>query len=157
MSLSTPLQYENTKPNGLKINHLDYGTSSRRVLIVDDDREMAGAIKYLVESFGNSICEVVNDPYEALLALSDHKYDFILVDERMPGLNGSSILNMIDEQAKQDPLIIESGIYSHATPTVLMSGAKIKLENNYKLNNFHLLEVLNKKDLPTFIKVHFAS
>ncbi len=130
---------------------------ARRVLVIDDDRDTAQSIKYVVESKGHSVCDVVCDVYEALLALSDSPYDLVFIDQKMPGLDGSSVLSKADEYADMDPLIVESGRFARSIPAVLMSGTEISLKKNYELKNFKLVKLLNKKDLFNYLSLNFAS
>lgn len=130
---------------------------SRRVLIVDDDLDASESIKFIVESYGNSACDIVTDPYEALLRLSDHHYDLAFIDQKMPGLNGTDVLTKLDNAVQLDPLIADTRLYDDAVPVVLMSGSKINLSKSYKLKNFRLLDVIHKKDLLKFLSLNFAS
>jgi len=132
-------------------------TKARRVLIIDDDADLCESIKFIIESYGNSICDVVADPYEALLLLSDHHYDFVMVDQKMPGLKGAEVLARVDSAAQLDPLMVDANHYGDAVPVVLMSGSRISLPEKYKLKNFKLMEVLHKKDLLKFLSLNFAS
>ncbi len=142
-----------------KLAHLQLASNlQQKILIVDDDIDMANAIKILVESFSrNFSCEVVNDPYEALLTMSDKSFDMVLVDQKIPGLEGSVILSKIDEFVDKDPLIIESGRYANLIPAVIMSASEVKLADNFKLKNFVIEKVLNKNDLPQFLSERFIN
>lgn len=156
----------------LNLNHSDYKKddqtlaqvlkmkpkASRRILVIDDDIDTAESIKYIAESYEESIsCHVVSDPYEALICLSDYEFDFVLIDQKIPGLDGTSILSKVDEYIDQDPLIVESGRYINSIPTVLMSGSDVHLPNGFKLKNFKLEKIINKKDLPKFLAQSFAN
>lgn len=141
--------YQYVKHN--KVSH------NRRILIIDDDLDTANGIKHIVESYGKSSCEIVNEPYEALLALSDRRYDFVFVDQKMPGLNGSSVLTMLDEYVGKDPIIVDTDRYTEPIPVVLMSGSDVELKSNYSLKNFNLIEILNKRNLLNFLSLNFAS
>ena len=131
--------------------------SRRKVLLIEDDLDLATSVKFIIESYGSSQCEVTCDPYDALQKLSDSSYDFILVDQRLPGMTGAQVLAEIDSWVNRDPLTIESGIYSKHTPVVLMSSSSVKLKKDFKLQSFNLLEVLHKKDLLSFLAQTFAS
>ena len=131
--------------------------SGRKVLLIEDDLDLATSVKFIIEAYGSSVCEVACDAYEALQRLSDSSYDFILVDQRLPGMTGAQILAEIDACVNRDPLMIDSGIYSKSTPVVLMSSSVVKLKKSFKLESFKLLKVLHKKDLLSFLAQTFAS
>lgn len=135
----------------------DLTKMAKRILIIDDDLDTAQSIKYVVESKGHSVCDVVCDVYEALLALSDSAYDLVFIDQKMPGLDGASVLSKADINADIDPLIVESGRFVRSIPAVLMSAADINLKKNYELKNFKLVKLLNKKDLFQYLSLNFAS
>lgn len=131
--------------------------TKNHILIIDDDLDMAAAIKFKIEAMQPNIqCKIIQDPYEALLELVDYKYDFILLDQRIPGLQGSSILSQVDSFIDEDTLISESGRFDNPVPVVIMSGENVHLGNSFKLKNFKLLKTLNKKNLPTFLTESFA-
>lgn len=153
--MNTAIQTYNINDFDLNYFGLNYRNPSqpqKRILVIDDDVDTADAIRFIIESFSSDIeCHVVNDPYEALIMLSDQSFDLILVDQNIPGLYGSNILMKMDEQIDQDPLISESGRYMTPVPAVIMSGSDIKLGRPYNLKNFNLLKVLNKRDLRLFL------
>lgn len=129
----------------------------KRVLIIEDDRDMAAVIKYRIESFGGIHCDLVSDPYEALNFLSDHPYDIVLVDQRLPGMLGSSVLSQVDQFIDLDPTLSELNRFSHKIPVVLMSGAPIKLSQKYSLKHFNIQKILDKKtELASYLKETFS-
>lgn len=160
-TMNTAIQTYNINDFDLNYFGLNYRNPSqpeKRILVIDDDVDTADAIRFIIESFSSDIeCQVVNDPYEALIMLSDQSFDLILVDQKMPGLYGSNILMKMDEQIDQDPLISESGHYTTPVPAVIMSGSDIKLGRPYNLKNFNLLKVLNKRDLRLFLTETFLN
>ena len=146
-----------SQATGAAQHHLHTSLAKNQILIIDDDIDMAEAIKYKIEALQPNIqCKIIQDPYEALLELVDHKYDFILLDQRMPGLQGSSILSQVDKFIDEDLLISESGRFDSPVPVVIMSGEHLNLGHSFKLKNFKLLKTLNKKHLPAFLTESFA-
>ena len=120
------------------------GTPCRRILVVDDDSDTANAIKYTVESFGQGLsCSIAADPYEALLTMTDNKFDFVLVDQKIPGLMGTEILKKLDGYIDSDPLLNESGNYIEPTPVAIMSTGKLPEEFNLSLKNFKMTKFIN--------------
>src|SRR5690606_15487274 len=110
--------------------------AGRRVLIIDDDRDMVEAIKFIVESYSSCKCDRAYDAYEALDALCERHYDFVLVDQKLPGLKGSKVLEKMDRYAERDPLIAESQRFSARIPVVLMSGEEIRMPKKRDFKHF---------------------
>ncbi len=133
-------------------------TYKKKVLIIEDDKDMAAVIKYRIESYGGSHCDLVSDPYEALNLLSDSAYDMVLVDQKLPGMLGSSVLSQVDKFIDLDPTLAELNRFSHKIPVVLMSGAPIKLSSHYSLKHFNIEKILDKKtELASFLRTAFGS
>ena len=129
----------------------------RKVLIIEDDKDMAAVIKYRIESYGGAHCDLVSDPYEALNLLSDSAYDMVLVDQKLPGMLGSSVLTQVDRFIDLDPTLSELNRFSNKIPVVLMSGAPIKLGSRYSLKHFSIQKILDKKtELASFLKNTFG-
>ena len=79
-----------------------------RILIVDDDevvrqsyfRSLAGA-RHKVEAAWNGT--------EALRAMERHPYDVILLDLRMPGMDGMTVLKTIKERWPESEVVVITG------------------------------------------------
>ncbi len=129
----------------------------KRVLIVEDDKDMSAVIKYKIESLGTAVCDIAEDPYEALDFLSDHTYDFILIDQKLPGMTGVNVIAEMDKFADKDPVIIDSGRFGKKIPIVFMSAANIDLGKNFHLAHFDLKQIVDKKTgLNTFLNNMFS-
>jgi DNA-binding response OmpR family regulator len=61
-----------------------------RVLIVEDDRDIAALIAHYIEKAGNS-AEIVADGGRALVVARDAPPDLIILDVMLPGLNGLDV------------------------------------------------------------------
>jgi PAS domain S-box-containing protein len=59
----------------------------RKVLVVDDNRDAAGALKLLLESDGHDV-RVASDGVSGLAAARQYKPDYVLLDIGLPRLNG---------------------------------------------------------------------
>jgi len=71
----------------LKHYAIDDGTGRARILIVDDDPDIACTFKLGLEKNGFAVT-VFNDPLEALSKFTAGLYDFLLLDVKMPKMNG---------------------------------------------------------------------
>ncbi len=70
----------------------------RRVLIVDDDRELAGMVRRILLLQKVFDVEVAYDGFAAGLKFSEFKPDLMIVDILMPQMNGLEVLKMIREK-----------------------------------------------------------
>ncbi len=66
----------------------------KQVLIVDDELQVARALRAALESRLGTKCqvEISNDPMEAMEKLKNQHYDLLVTDLRMPGINGMDLL-----------------------------------------------------------------
>ena len=62
-------------------------SSRTRILIVDDEYDLTLAFKFILRDNGYEVC-TYNDPELALLNFKANFYDMILLDFKMPKLNG---------------------------------------------------------------------
>ncbi|WP_334187924.1 putative bifunctional diguanylate cyclase/phosphodiesterase [Noviherbaspirillum sp.] len=79
-----------------------------RILIVDDDVRMARSVQALLSVF-NYRLEVVHSAFEALERLCSAEYDLVLLDLRMPGLDGHGAMDLIAEKGIDVTVIVVSG------------------------------------------------
>jgi DNA-binding NarL/FixJ family response regulator len=66
----------------------------KKILIVDDDRDIQVVLSDLVKSEGYDAC-VAGNGQAALKKISTHSPDLILLDIRLPGIDGMSLLEKI--------------------------------------------------------------
>ena len=74
-----------------------------RILIVEDEEMIARLIRIGLEKAGYS-CECVYDGKAAADLLEEKRYDLILLDIMLPGMDGWQILQTL-RTAKQTPVI----------------------------------------------------
>jgi DNA-binding response OmpR family regulator len=73
-----------------------------RILIVDDEPDIARALKMGLEDNG-FVVDAYNDPLDAIANFKADSYDLLLLDIKMPKMNGFELYNklhQIDEKAK---------------------------------------------------------
>jgi CheY-like chemotaxis protein len=101
--------FQETSPSSAKstANFANFGDSTHtsndnRILIVDDEEDIARLFKVALEQSGFMV-DIYNDP---LLSLSNYRagiYDLLLLDIRMPQMNGLELykrIRQIDDNAK---------------------------------------------------------
>ena len=81
--------------------------TSLRILVVDDDQELAG---YLVKGLGESghvIDHAVDGPTGLILA-TQQQYDVLIVDRMLPGLEGLSVIGALRKNGILTPTLVLS-------------------------------------------------
>jgi CheY-like chemotaxis protein len=79
----------------------DAPATTRRVLIVDDNRDAAESLAMLVEVLGAE-AHVCFDGPSALVAFDDHAPDLVLLDLTMPGMSGFEVVRRLRERGAHD-------------------------------------------------------
>ena len=76
------------------------------ILIVEDEREIAEIIQECLEAEGFS-CRVCHDGYSALRLFTQHQPDLIILDLRLPGIDGLEVCTQIRQQpVANEPYIL---------------------------------------------------
>lgn len=91
------------------------------ILVVDDDASVAGALRRFLDSEGHD-SRVVNGVSEGLAAIAERRPDVVLMDLRMPGIDGMAGL---DRMQSQDPglrIIMMTGYGTSQTSIDAMRG-----------------------------------
>lgn len=100
-----------SKPLNLKqIHNLieDCLFSGRLVLIVDDQRMMGEELEDILSDRGYKIT-IVENGYEAIKKIQEHRYEVILLDLVMPGINGAATLAEIRKIHSNAVVVLYSG------------------------------------------------
>jgi DNA-binding response OmpR family regulator len=85
-----------------KRQNVDFDSKKYRVMIVDDERDITSMFKIGLEKY-EFIVTPFNDSREALDNFRPGKFDLLLLDIRMPGMNGFELYQKIrdmDEKVK---------------------------------------------------------
>jgi two-component system, OmpR family, response regulator ChvI len=90
-------------------------SSKGSILIVDDEIDITLAFKKGLESDG-FLVDTYNDPLTALLNFKSDFYDLLLVDVRMPKMNGFELYQEIEKVDKKTKVcfITAFEVYYHA-------------------------------------------
>ncbi len=92
-----------------------------RVLIVDDDRSVREMLRKVLEYENYEPAEAEDGP-AALKALAGGEFDAMLLDIRMPGMDGMEVLKKVVEEHPQVPVIMISG---HGTISTAVEATKL--------------------------------
>jgi len=93
--------------------------SKPRILIVDDEINIVNSLKRLLRRVGDYELDAACDGFEAGMKLITFKPDLMILDIKMPGMDGYDVINRIREEAAISPRII---VYSGVLPEELRSG-----------------------------------
>ena len=83
------------------------GRRTRRVLVVDDDREAHTAIAHLLRRENVQITDVASGA-AAFAALDDSVFDCVVLDLRLPDISGFELLERIAARAGAPPVVVYS-------------------------------------------------
>ena len=120
------------------------------ILIVDDNLDFFGTI--LMKIYGNdklNVDEAVT-AYTALMKLEEKRYDVVITDYSLPGMNGVEFATIIKEKYKFIKIIFQT--------SQLLSDVKFGIELSEQIRtNSHLVlkKPPNMIELCNFIFIHF--
>ena len=80
---------------------------AKKILVVDDDKGILEISKHMLLEQGYEV-ETAMDGVDAFELLSQHSFDLILLDIRMPGINGQTMFEVIREYMPDVDVIIAS-------------------------------------------------
>ncbi|NCC53374.1 MAG: response regulator [Spartobacteria bacterium] len=78
------------------------------ILIIDDDPAIRRSLRTYLEDYGYTLLEAA-DGRQGLALFDEHQPDLVMVDLRMPGMDGLDVLAYIKLHAPDVPLIVVSG------------------------------------------------
>jgi len=112
------------------------------ILVVDDESMMRATVRMTLERTGYTVSEA-GDGEAALALLSTNRIDAVLLDIRMPGLDGPETLSRIRAKDSKIPVIMVTGYgSSDSMQDVMDRGATHYISKPFK--NKELLDVLAK-------------
>ena len=85
--------------------------SRPRLLCIDDDTGVRELYRVLFESYGYEVV-LATDGKHALQLFRSQKFDGVVVDYEMPGLNGSEVATLLKHESPATPVVMVSGCQS---------------------------------------------
>lgn len=115
------------------------------ILFVDDDPK-AGELMARFTEEADFDCQVFQDPVEALEYFQHHPVELIVSDLRMPGMNGTELLQAVREQDNSIPFIIITG-YANVDNAIeaMRHGATDFIKKPYDMDELQMLIERNLK------------
>lgn len=112
------------------------GAPSRRVLVVDDDPNLLEAVSEGLELMGGYTVAAAPDGASGLEQFFSLQPDCVVVDVRMPGLNGYQFVRALrgDPETAQTPVIVLSAlVQDHEQLAGVLTGADVYLTKPVKI------------------------
>jgi DNA-binding response OmpR family regulator len=80
----------------------------KKILLVDDDLELCQELEEIIRDAGYLV-DVINDGLKAEALLKKKKYGLIILDFRIPGLNGFALLEKMEISGGRTKVILVTG------------------------------------------------
>ena len=84
----------------------------KKILIIEDDRELCDELKEILEDEGFYVKAIFNG-LQGKKELSGEKYDILLLDIKIPDMNGLDILRYLSDSGNGIPAIVLTGRPGH--------------------------------------------
>jgi CheY-like chemotaxis protein len=78
------------------------------ILVIDDDRAILTTVKILLERSAHAV-EAVDNSRAGLKLFETQKFDLLIVDIFMPGIDGFETMNLVRQSRPEVPIIVMSG------------------------------------------------
>ncbi len=107
-----------------------------KLLLVDDDIVFLKSLKQFFE-LNNFEVEISAEPGKAIQLFAEQHFDCVLLDLKMPGIDGLSVLQKLHMQKKSVPVIMITG--------------NITASQTAKAARFGAIEFIEKGEQPNYI------
>lgn len=111
--------------------------ANKKILLVEDNKINQMITKKMLEH-KKMICEVIENGEDAIENVKDHKYDLILMDVHLPGINGTIATEAIRKFDGHTPIIALTAISLDENREMLLSyGMNDVITKPFDPNNFY--------------------
>jgi DNA-binding NtrC family response regulator len=84
------------------------GKAVASILVIDDDRAVLSTIKILLERAAHAV-EAVDNSRAGFRLLEAQRFDLLVVDIFMPGMDGFETMRLVHQSRPEMPVIVISG------------------------------------------------
>ena len=119
------------------------------ILIVDDEEDMRLGLSETLQDEGYRV-DVASDGWQAVARVREQVYDLILVDLKMPGPDGLAVLEIVQREVPETPVVVMTGYATVESAVEAMKrGASDYLPKPFKLDHVRLVirRVMDRKHL----------
>ncbi len=120
------------KENGMPIPEEFSEAAEKRILVVDDERPVANAIKRVLRPVSSKI-EIAEAGFEAGTKLIMHRPDLMTLDLSMPGMNGFEVIRYVrdNEEIAETKILVISALGPAELDKALACGADMALSKPF--------------------------
>ena len=87
--------HTSSMPSPLRGVHVARGPEKMRVLVVEDESDIAGLVKHTLERSGDAVVDVASSGDQALRLASEQPPDLIILDLNLPGFDGLEVCRIL--------------------------------------------------------------
>jgi len=80
----------------------------KKLLLIDDDQEMCREMKEILNDMDYCV-DTVHDGHSAVDRAKNNEYNILLLDLKIPGLNGLDVLKKVKERSKMTKVMVLTG------------------------------------------------
>ena len=113
-----------------------------RILLVDDNANGSTARKTVLEELGHKI-HVASSGADALEQFSQHKYDLVVTDYKMPRMDGLELIGRLRKQEPEIPIVLVSGFVDTLGLNEAITGADAVIQKSAH-EVAHLVRAVNR-------------
>jgi CheY-like chemotaxis protein/two-component sensor histidine kinase len=110
-----------------------YQQPQRRILVVDDEKNVTMFLKDGLEALPNCTVDVAHDGEEALEILKKDSFDLMFTDYKMPGIDGMSLAERVREVYPEIKIIMITAYYNQELLEEAQTSIRHILEKPVKL------------------------
>jgi len=100
-----PAQADEANPEASEEQREDLALQGKLALVVDDDPDVIGYVRVVLERAGCRVSEA-RDGAAALTSIAHQIPDVVLLDIKMPRINGDEVLDLLSRIERHPPVIV---------------------------------------------------
>ena len=77
-----------------------------KALVIDDDPDMRYLVRSVLEIEGGFACDEASDAFHALELWHTHRHEVVVTDQRMPGVTGVELAEVLIEEEPDQVVIL---------------------------------------------------
>jgi CheY-like chemotaxis protein len=129
-------------PHIMSLRNSSSSSIHGRILLVDDNVHGSTARKTVLEELGHKI-SVASSGADALEQFSQHKYDLVVTDYKMPRMDGLELIARLRRQTPDIPIVLVSGFVDTLGLNEATTGADAVIQKSAN-EVTHLVRAVNR-------------